>query len=185
MRKIVLGLGLLSASVLLSGMEGAPKKPFAHTDKINALSQCDPKVNNFCNIVSNCGFERGDFSFWAQSGNTSFTFVDGNPHSGDFALITGPVNDLGFISQNLPTDPGMTYFLKFWLRTPTPPNHFQVIWDGTLVMDTTDASASCDYVQFEIDDLPAASTSTELVFGFYNPPDYFFFDDVVVCPTLQ
>ena len=37
------------------------------------------------NLVSNPGFETGDFTAWTQSGNTDFTFVDGLPHSGEFA----------------------------------------------------------------------------------------------------
>src|SRR5436190_4007966 len=42
-------------------------------------------------IVVNGGFETGDLPPWTDTGDTSFTFVsDTNPHSGTFALQTGP-----------------------------------------------------------------------------------------------
>jgi hypothetical protein len=34
------------------------------------------------NLVNNPGFETMDFTGWSQSGNTDFTFVDGDPHGG-------------------------------------------------------------------------------------------------------
>jgi hypothetical protein len=165
-------------------MDGAPKKPIAQSDfgKINTLSQCDAEYNNRCgNIVQNCGFESGDLLGWVQGGNLSYTFVDGEfAHSGNYALNAGPISTLGYISQNLPTTSGQTYYLTFWLSNPPPPSQFVVIWDGNVVMATTDLDPF-DYTQFEIDNLWATSTSTELVFAFYNPPDFFHFDDVVVC----
>lgn len=41
------------------------------------------------NLITNGGFEKGDFTGWMQSGNTDFTgvtgtFFDTPPHSGNF-----------------------------------------------------------------------------------------------------
>ena len=67
---------LLAVSVVLavSGVARAePKK-----DKgvaagiINTFPNCDLVADN---LVTNCGFETGDFTGWTQSGNTGFTGV--------------------------------------------------------------------------------------------------------------
>src|SRR5260370_23598673 len=42
-------------------------------------------------LVVNGGFETGDFKGWTLGGNTDFTFVDGEPHSGMFSACLGPV----------------------------------------------------------------------------------------------
>ena len=42
------------------------------------------------NLVTNPGFETGDFTGWALSGDTTFTGVDGfSPHSGSFGAFLG------------------------------------------------------------------------------------------------
>lgn len=101
MRRIVLCLGLFSACVLLAGVATAQKKEVPWSNRgSNGASQCDAAAGN---LVANCGFETADFSNWVQSGDPSFTTVSGVPHSGTFADITGPVDDLGFIAQTLST----------------------------------------------------------------------------------
>ncbi|HXN41574.1 MAG TPA: hypothetical protein VN918_07295, partial [Myxococcaceae bacterium] len=145
------------------------------------------------NLVRNCGFETGDFSDWAQSGDTSYTDVSPDAaHSGIFGARFGPVNDLGFIAQRLSTIPGQLYDLSFWLVSSGRPNRFQVYWGGVLVSDsmhfpdTVTPSVipnSPAYDQLAIPSLPGGSGSfTELKFGFFNVPYYFFLDDIVVVP---
>ena len=139
-------------------------------------SECDAVPGN---LVTNCGFETGDFSGWDLSGDLSYTGVDdASSHSGNFGAFLGPVYDLGFMAQRLPTNPGDTYGLTFWLANAEQPNHFQVFWDGELIFDGVDLP-DFPYTQYEFDDLIATSASTELKFGFYNLPSYLFLDDVV------
>lgn len=178
MRRISLGVGLFSALSLLSGTAGAQKTARIPSNygNVNGGSLCDATAGN---LVANCGFETGSFSAWVQSGDPSFTTVENVPHSGTWAVLTGPVVSLGYISQNLPTDPGGVYNLTFWLANSQTPNHFQVSWDGGVIFDSVDMPDFA-YTQFEIDGLVASTDSTELKFGFYNVPDYFAFDDVVV-----
>src|SRR5713226_6733032 len=80
------------------------------------------------NLITNPGFETGDFSGWIQFGNVGFTGVDGGlPHSGSFAAFLGPVGSLGFLSQTLATTPGIRYDLRFFLLSDGGlPNEFQV-----------------------------------------------------------
>src|SRR6266513_2453279 len=54
-------------------------------------------------LVVNGDFETGSLPPWTDTGDTSFTGVDGNPHSGTFALFSGPVSSDGFIDQVIPT----------------------------------------------------------------------------------
>jgi hypothetical protein len=134
------------------------------------------------NLVANCGFETGDFTAWARSGDTSFTSIDrGAGHSGMFGLVAGP-SGLGFIAQNLATTPGGTYSICYWLlNLGGPPNRFQVSWGGTVIRDEYDLLPWGGYMQF-CQDAVAPSDTTEVKFGFQQLPSFFLFDDVSVAP---
>jgi hypothetical protein len=176
MHRITLAVGLFSA-LILSGAAGAEKTArISNYGNVNGGSLCDATTGN---LVTNCGFETGDFSSWIQSGDLSYTSVENVPYSGFWAVYTGPTGDLGYVSQNLPTDPDGVYNLTFWLANSQTPNHFQVSWGGNVIFDSLDM-ADFSYTQFEFDGLVASTGSTELKFGFYNLPDYFALDDVVV-----
>src|SRR5882757_2322727 len=69
-----------------------------------------------CTDIVNGGFETGDLPPWTDTGDTSFTGVDGNPHSGTSALFSGPSTSDGFIDQILPTADGTAYDVSFWLE---------------------------------------------------------------------
>ena len=52
--------------------------------------------------ITNPGFETGDFTGWALSGDTSFTSVDNfSPHSGSFGAFLGTSGSTGSITQTL------------------------------------------------------------------------------------
>jgi len=107
--------------------------------------------------------------------------VDGNPHSGTFAAFFGPTASNGFITQNLTTVAGGLYNLTFWLENDdtTFDNHFEVSWNGSII-SSLDNAASFGYTQFTFTGLMATSTSTPLQFGFFNPPSFWWLDDVSV-----
>ena len=135
------------------------------------------------NLVRNCGFETGNFTSWTQSGDPSFTNIDAaSAHSGGFGLDIGPVNGLGFIAQNLATTAGGSYSLCYWLKNLSgPPNRFQVSWGGAIIRDDSDLP-QFEYTQTCMD-VVAPGDTTELKFGFFQPPSFFYFDDVSVAPT--
>jgi len=91
-------------------------------------------------IITNPGFETGDFTGWALSGDLSFTAVDDfSPHSGRFsaglATSVRTPGSTGSITQTLATTAGVSYDIEFWVNTAVTPNFFSVSFDG-IVLDS-------------------------------------------------
>src|SRR5437588_6466275 len=82
---------------------------------------------SMANLVTNPGFEMGNFSGWIQSGNTEANAVGTGvyAHTGTFGAQLGPVGSDWFLVQILPTTIGTTYDISFWLRNDGgTPNDF-------------------------------------------------------------
>jgi hypothetical protein len=130
-------------------------------------------------IVSNGGFETGDFTGWMLSGNTDFVGVTtGIAHTGDFAAFFGPDQSLGFLSQTLATTVGTTYELNFFLASDgQTPSDFLVTFGGT-TFEQVDLPAF-PYVS-ESFTVAATGSSTLLQFGFRDDNGFLNLDDVSV-----
>jgi hypothetical protein len=142
-------------------------------------SICDAVAGN---LVSNCGFETGDFTDWTQGGNTGATLVStGYAHSGNFGAQLGPVGSDGTLTQMV-GDNSTIYDVSFWLEmNGTPANDFTVFWNGVDVgPDLVDVNAF-PYVQFSgvlVGNAGVGSNSLEFVFR--QDPSYWGLDDIVV-----
>ena len=156
--------------------------------KLSALVLCATAFV-FCNparadLVTNGGFETGDFTGWTQTGSTSFDGVQcpgpgATVHGGNCSAFFGPVGSTGGISQNLATTPGTQYRIDFFFcLMAVTPSSFSATFGATTLRSLTNPTAG-PYQEFSFI-VTATLSSTALGFNFRDDPGFLFLDDVSV-----
>lgn len=133
------------------------------------------------NIVQNPGFETGSLPPWTNTGDTSFTGVTTVPHSGSYALYSGPVTSDGYIDQTLPTLAGQAYNVSFWLENTdsSSENRFGASLGSVTLVPEGVFAYTPSYIQLSFTNV-VPGANADMHFIFYNVPAFFYLDDVSV-----
>lgn len=140
------------------------------------------------NLITNGGFETGNFSGWEVAGPDNevvgtdpFTA----PHSGNYQASFG-FGPNSITSQNVATTPGSSYVVSFCLAASV---HFQpgaslsVNWGGSTIFSRLFQSGSFGYTEYAFT-VNALSPITDLRFQFNSLfGNLFYLDDVSVTPV--
>jgi len=132
------------------------------------------------NIVTNGGFETGDFTAWTETGNTDFNGVfcpgAGSVPEGNCAALFGPIGSTGGIKQTLATVIGQIYVISFdFMGDGGTPGSFEVDFGNQVLLAQIDASATMQTFNFAA---AATSASTDLTFLFRDDTGFMSLDAV-------
>jgi len=132
----------------------------------------------------NPGFETGDTTGWVLSGDSAFTGVQcpgpgPTVAQGNCSLFSGPVGDLGFISQSFADSGGKHVDISFaWLPDGGTPSDFSVELDGITLLNLANPAAS----GFRFGTVHGISNPTggfsTITFNFRDDPGFIFLDAV-------
>lgn len=133
-------------------------------------------------LVTNGGFETGDFSGWQRGGCDSYTSVNsGTTYSGVYAGQFGAVGCYASITQELATVAGQQYSVSFFGTKLTPvtgnDNAIRIIFDGTTIFDQELTNGS--FQQFTATGTALSNHAVFTLEG-YNNPDWDVIDDISV-----
>ena len=149
-----------------------------------ASSLCLAMPSAQANLITNGGFETGNFSGWVQGGSLDFFEVGAfEPHSGTYGAFFGALDpaDPNILTQTFATTSGQSYTLAYWLKqyvsfggmsfSASIDNWVSTLGDfGNGAFDWTEKSYS----------FVATSATTTLGFKAFNGPSLWYLDDVSV-----
>jgi hypothetical protein len=144
------------------------------------------------NLVTNCGFETGDFTGWSGTViNDTFAFAEVdqfNPFSGASEASFGPETKDDTLTQTFNTVAGIGYTIQFALDNDTTPNsgfvnNFSASFGSTTGFSESNAPAGNYTIETFIG--LATGTSTTLTFTSENQLGFFDVDSVSVVATPE
>lgn len=150
-----------------------------------------PCISGPPNLVSNCGFETGDFTNWTLSGHDSASGYNGidygvdsaDSRSGVYGIYVAGFGGVLDLSQILPTTAGTSYVISFCLAQSLAPiapyeNSFSANFGSDNLVSLMQVPA-IEFTEYQFS-ASALSTQTALVFGARDDNGFFSIDDVSV-----
>ncbi len=147
------------------------------------------------NLVSNCGFETGDFTGWASTGGFPLVAVSDYAewvHTGIYGAALG--TEFPWESETLTQwvgGPYTSYYLTFYLENPSdlssPPDSFLVFWNGVDVGPDIVDSGRFTWEMYSIDLTGFISSQqlNQLTFEFSNYYAFWGLDDISLTSTPE
>lgn len=177
---------LIHSAVLLASV-----LPLGIASNAVAASVCDA---NPLNIVTNCGFETGNFNGWTlvDPASPPNSYVDGSaPNSGNYSANLGA--EPGSLSQTLTDISGQVYDFNFYMQNEVAVDQNGVPYPGanSFGVSVQDANGNSTTLlapqsipqtsNFQYYAFNFVGTGTDTIFfNVNNVPSYYNLDDVVV-----
>jgi hypothetical protein len=151
---------------------------------------CCATASAHADIITNGGFETGDFTGWTgtfQVGNTVVvgpaSFHGYTPHTGQHFVAFGDLGDSTF-SQSVTETAGQDYILTYFLASKGDTlTSFSASWDGATLQGSqvTDPNSGLAYVEYSF---TVTGTGTDtLTFHEHDLPSFLALDDVSLIPA--
>jgi hypothetical protein len=131
-------------------------------------------------LVTNGGFESGNFSGWTQFGETGYIGVNTHfPRTGQYYGFFGPFQTAG-IRQSLSVQAGSQVRVSFWYKSEfgDTPNSIVATLGSVTLLNAANVT-NLTYAPFT-STVTVLESNPVLSFTFHDPPDYLDMDDVSV-----